>query len=176
MKKKVHLILILCTFSLGLYAQSGKNYLQVSGQICRPTSAMLEVTNFGYGGAIKWMHGFSEYNQQVTFEAGYNRFPVKKLPDGVQANYAAVPIYVGYRYLANKVSLELQAGTSVNRIVGRNAEISLSETKLNLGLGLGIGYVLKNFEFGARYQVTDVRGTRDDPTFLSLKLAYNILL
>ena len=174
--KKTILTFVLIGLSLGLYAQSGKNYLQLSAQAARPTSALLEVTNFGYGGALKWMHGFGEKKHQATLEAGYNRFSVKNLSSGVSANYSAIPIYLGYRILANKISLEAQAGTSINRIVGRNSNFSVSETKLNLGLALGIGYVFKNFEIAARYQVTDPRGTEDDPTFLAARLAYNFSL
>lgn len=176
MKRKLFTTAVLFMISFGVFAQAGKKYLQISGQLSRPTSALLEVTNFGYGGAIKWMQGFGSRKQQATLEAGYNRFPVKGLSSGVKANYAAVPIYIGYRYLANRISLEAQAGISINRIVGRNSMLSVSETKLNLGVGLGIGYIVKKFEIGARYQITDPRGTEDDPTFLGLRLAYNISL
>ncbi len=176
MKRKILITFALISLSSGLFAQTGKNFLQVSGQVSRPTSALLEVTNIGYGGAMKWMHGFGEKNQQVTLEAGYNRFPVINLPAGVEAHYAAVPVYVGYRYMANKISLEAQGGTSINRIVGRNTSVSVSETKVNLGLGFGIGYILHNFEIAARFQVTDMRGKQDDPTFLGIRFAYNFLL
>ncbi len=176
MMKKLLLAFALLTSSFSLHAQTGKKFLQVSGQISRPTSTMLEVTNVGYGGAIKGMYGFGELKQQATFEVGYNRFPVKGLPAGVEAHYSAFPIYLGYRYIANKLSLEVQGGTSINRIVGRNEMISIVETKLNLGIGLGIGYLFHDFEIGARYQITDARGTEDDPTFLGLRLAYNFSL
>jgi len=176
MRRKLLLTVALLSLSFGVFAQSGKNYLQVSAQLSRPTSALLEVTNIGYGGALKWMHGFGERKQQVTLEAGYNRFPVKGLPSGVEAHYSAIPIYLGYRYLANRISLEAQGGASINRIIGRNNMFSVSETKLNLGIGLGLGYTMKNFEISARYQITDPRGTEDDPTFLGIRLAYNISL
>jgi len=176
MKRKFLLVLAVVALNSSLFAQSGKNFLQVSGQVSRPTSALLEVTNIGYGGALKWMHGFGENKQQATLEAGYNRFPVKKLPTGVSAHYGAIPIYVGYRYLANKISLEAQGGVSINRIVGRNSLLSISETKTNLGFGLGMGYLLNDFEIAARFQVTDARGTADDPTFLGIRIAYNFLL
>lgn len=89
MRRKLLLIVALLSLSFGSFAQSGKNYLQVSAQLSRPTSALLEVTNVGYGGALKWMHGFGDSNQQATLEMGYNRFPVKGLTSGVEAHYAA---------------------------------------------------------------------------------------
>ncbi len=174
--KKLQLTALLLGLSLGLSAQQGKDYLQLSGQVARPTSALLEVTNFGYGGALKWMHGFGDVKQQATLEAGYNRFPVKGIPSGAEAHYAAIPVYLGYRYVANKISLEAQGGISINRVLGRNSMISISETKLNLGVGLGLGYLMKNFEASIRYQITDPRGTKDDPTFLAIRFGYNIAL
>ncbi|RZK37922.1 MAG: hypothetical protein EOO90_23895 [Pedobacter sp.] len=177
MKRKILITSILVALSLGLSAQKGQNFIQVSGQIARPTSALLEFTNFGYGGAIKWMHGFGRKKQQLTLETGYNRFPLKKMPADVHIYYSAVPVYLGYRYLANKVSLEVQGGAWVNNVSGRSADLSASETRLNLGVGLGLGYYLiKNFEVGARFQVTDIRGSQDDPTFLGIRLAYDISL
>jgi len=157
-------------------AQSGNNQLQFSGQLSRPTSALLEVTNIGYGGAVKGMYGFGDNDQQATLEAGYNRFPVKHLPTGVEAHYSSIPIYGGYRYLINSFSLEAQVGLAVNRIIGRNSQITVSDTHRNLGWALGIGYTLKGLEIAARYQVSDVKGTDDDLNFLGIRLAYNISL
>jgi hypothetical protein len=176
MKKRILIATILCCLSLALFAQKGTNILQPSVQVSRPTSALLEFTNIGYGGAIKWMHGFGEKKQQVTLEAGYNRFPVKKLPESVDIVYTAIPVYIGYRYIANKISLEAQGGTSINMIDGKNSTTSASEHRVNLGLGLGIGYLIKNFEIAARFQVTDPRGKTNDPTFLGIRLAYNFSL
>lgn len=177
MKRKILFTTLFAMLSLGLFAQKNTDLIQISGQVARPTSALLEFTNFGYGGAIKWMHGFGERKQQLTFETGYNRFPIKKMPAGVQVYYAAIPAYLGYRYIANKVSLEAQGGASINRVLGRAGNVTASDTRVNLGVGLGLGYYLaKNLELGARFQVTDIRGSQDDPTFLGIRLAYDISL
>lgn len=170
----LHFILVFAGFTA--VAQSGKKHLQFSAQMSRPTSTLLEVTNIGYGGAVKGMYGFGEKDQQATLEIGYNRFPVKHLPDGVEANYSSTPIYAGYRYLINNYSLEGQAGLAINRIVGRNSQISVRDTRRNFGFALGIGYTWRALEIGARYQVSDVKGTEDDLNFLGIRLALNINL
>ena len=164
------------TTCLATKAQTGSKYLHIAVQAARPTSSLLEVTNIGYGGAIKGMYGFGDSKQQATLEGGYNRFPVSHLPSGVNAQYSAIPLYGGYRYQFTHVALEAQAGISLNRIVGRNSQVSVSDHENDFAWALSIAYTLKGFEVSARYQNSDVKGSIDDLTFLAVRLAYNIKL
>ncbi|TDO19978.1 outer membrane beta-barrel protein [Pedobacter duraquae] len=174
--KKLLLITTLLATSLYATAQKGLRQLQISAQIARPTSDLLTLTNIGYGAAVKGIYGFGEGPQQATLEAGYNRFPIKHLPDGVKVYYAATPVYAGYRYLINQFSLEGQAGISINTAYGSNSTMSLSKTSSDFGWALGVGYTIKGLEVALRYQVSDTRGVAEDLTFLGLRVAYNLKL
>ena len=58
------------------------------------------------------MLGFSKTPQQVTLETGYNRFGIKNLPSGVNGNYSAIPLYLGYRARLGWLIVEGNGGLS----------------------------------------------------------------
>lgn len=92
----------------------------------RSISSLLTVNIIGYGGSIKGHYGFITGNQQATIEVDYHRFPIK-YPD-LRLQYSALPLYVGYRYIYNRLVLEPQLGLSVNRIDGSNGVNKASTT------------------------------------------------
>lgn len=171
------LVFLFVVISSCVFAQKGVIQIQVSGQVSRPTSSLLTVTNYGYGGSLKGIYGFSEASQQATLEVGYNYFPLKHIPEGVTIYYSALPTYLGYRYIINKkFILEPQAGLSVNRIAGRNSTISTSKTYYNFAYAVGAGYTIKGFEFGLRLQISEIPDKDEDLNFLGGRIAYNINL
>lgn len=168
--------IILCSIVF-VNAQKGSNIIQVSGQVGLPVGDLADVAKVGYGGAVKGMYGFGAKEQHVTLEAGYNYFPVKDLPDGVSANYSAIPIYTGYRYSFSNFHFESQAGISINKITGTvDGKGSKSETMTNFAWALGASYTYNNIELGVRYQSSETKKEKEDITFIGIRLAYNFTL
>ncbi len=138
---------------------------------------LADVSKMGYGGAVKGMYGFGIREQHVTLEAGYNYFPVKNLPDGVSANYSAIPIYTGYRYSFSNFHFESQAGISINKVTGKvNGQGSKSETSTNFAWGLGASYSYNNIELGIRYQSSETKKEKENISFVGIRLGYNFSL
>jgi len=173
-------ILLISTVVLGLTlsakAQKGNNMLQVSGQLAIPTSDLADVVKLGFGASAKGMYGFGLKKQQVTLEAGYNRFSVKNLPSGIDAHYSAIPIYTGYRYTLGNFNLEPQAGISINRVAGSAGSMSASDSKTNFGWATSVGYSFNNLELGVKYQSSDVKDSDESLTFVGIRLSYNFAL
>lgn len=65
MKNLSFIASLLVLYGTQTIAQSGLKQLQISGQASRPTSSLLTVTNFGYGGSIKGIYGFSEKHNRL---------------------------------------------------------------------------------------------------------------
>ncbi|MBD1362640.1 outer membrane beta-barrel protein [Mucilaginibacter sp. ZT4R22] len=173
MKKALTFIIALTSFMISAKAQKGNNQLQLGGQAAFPVSELGDVTKTGFGFSGKGMYGIGTSSQQVTFEAGFNRFTVKNLPSGVDGHYSAIPIYTGYRYLIGGLSLEPQAGISINRVVGSAGNQTVSSSEANFGWATSIGYEFNNIELSVRYQSSDVKDSDVDLTFVGVRLACN---
>nr|WP_121271671.1 outer membrane beta-barrel protein [Pedobacter schmidteae] len=176
MNKKLLSLTVLVGLTISAYAQKGKNEVQLSGQVGFPTGQLADVAKTGYGFAAKGMYGFSLRKQQVTLEAGYNRFQVDVLPGGIDGYYSAIPIYTGYRYTIGGFHLEPQAGISINRVAGSSGAASASSTKTNFAWATSVSYSLKSVELGLRYQSSEMKDSEEGLTFVGIRLAYNLSL
>ncbi len=176
MKNFLVVTLIFLAIATGAKAQKGNNQLQVGGQAALPVGRLNDVAKTGFGIAAKGMYGFGVADQQVTLEAGYNRFAVKNLPNGVTGEYSAIPIYTGYRYIIGGLSLEPQAGISFNKIVATAGNQAASGNETNFGWATSVGYSFSDIELSVRYQSSDVKNSDVKLTFLGFRLAYNFKL
>lgn len=176
MKKKALLTFILAVISVAAFAQQGNHITQISAQLALPTGDLSNVSNVGYGGAAKGMYGFSSLPQHITFEFGYNYFPVKDLPSDVSAYYSNIPLLLGYRYSFKNFHIESQAGISINRIEGTVSGINRSDSSSNFAFGLGISYSYKDVELGVKYQSSDTKNDNESISFVGIRLGYNFNL
>jgi opacity protein-like surface antigen len=174
MKKILLLLTVIIALALQAQAQKGNNEFQVAAQLAVPTGELADLAKTGYGASAKALFGFGTGRQQVTIEAGYNRWGVKDkfLPQGVNAEYRSIPIYTGYRYLLGSFYLESQAGVAINSVYASNAFQLESETKAYFAWAAGVGYSYKSFDLAVRYQSSDVKETSSDITFVGIRLGY----
>ena len=170
--------LLLTIISLGFFtaalAQKGNNELQVGAQLSIPTGQLADLTTLGYGFSAKTLFGFSEAPEQVSFEAGYNRFGVKKdlLPANVHAQYRSWPIYTGYRYHFSNIYLESQAGVAFNTLYASNNFKLVGDTKAYFAWALSVGYSINQLDLAIKYQSSDVSDDGTNLTFLGVRAAY----
>jgi hypothetical protein len=176
MRKIISSTIILLAIALSAAAQKGNNQLQIGGQATFPIGNLADVAKTGYGVSAKGMYGFGTASQQATLEVGYNRLAVKNLPSGVKANYSAIPIYTGYRYLVGSFFFEPQAGVSFNKVVASSAGTTVSGNETNFGWATSVGYNLGDLEISVRYQSSDVKNSDVGLTFVGARLAYNFEL
>lgn len=176
MKKVLFSLALFLGLAIGANAQKGNNIIQLSGQVNFPTSDLADVVKTGFGFAAKGMYGFSLRKQQVTLEAGYNRFQVDVAPGGIDANYSAIPIYTGYRYSFGGFHLEPQAGLSINRIAASSGSRTVYSSQTNFAWATSVGYSFKFMELDVRYQSSELKDSKEDLTFIGVRLAYNFAL
>ena len=174
-KKTLLLCTALLTFSLAK-AQKGNNGIQVGARAVFPTEKLAKIANTGYGATLKGMYGIGANPQQVTLEIGYNRFGIKDLPSSVNAHYAAIPIYTGYRYTFGSVIIDTQAGVSFNSVKGSGPGGTASGHQTAFGWAIGAGYIYKKVELGVKYQSSDVNDDLYDIKFVAVRLGYNFSL
>jgi len=174
-----YFILVLMAFLLGSYAasaQKGNNLLQLSGTVAIPTGELSNVVDVGYGGAIKGLYGVGQQAQQITLEAGYNRFSVKNLPSSVQANYSTVPIYLGYRAKLGRIIIEGQSGLGFNHIEASGPSGTVGSNQTAFGWALAAGYAFRAVELDLRYQNSESGSDTYVIRFVGIRLAYNFSL
>ena len=174
-----YFILVLMAFLLGSYAasaQKGNNLLQLSGTVAIPTGELSNVVDVGYGGAIKGLYGVGQQAQQITLEAGYNRFSVKNLPSSVQANYSTVPIYLGYRAKLGRIIIEGQSGLAFNHIEASGPSGTVGSNQTAFGWALAAGYAFRAVELDLRYQNSESGSDTYVIRFVGIRLAYNFSL
>lgn len=184
-----HLIFISVSLLAFVFAnsQKGKNSLQGAIHYGIPVNNLADVTNGGYGGALKGLYGFSARKQQVSLSIGYTNFPVKKSLSGdFDFYYSTLPVMVGYRHvlgsmIADKgIYLESQAGINFNTIKGYSAGAGsggpiVKKTGTDLVFALSIGYEFKGLDLSARYQSAQVRNSDNGITFVALQIGYSFL-
>lgn len=175
MNKHLFILIFLCSSSTA-FAQKGTNVLQASGTVAIPTGKLSEVVKVGYGGALKGMYGLGKADQQITLEAGYNRFSAKNLPATVSATYSTVPIYLGYRAKLGSIIIEGQSGLALNRVEGSGPAGKVSENQTAFGWALGAGYVYRSLELDVRYQNSEAGSDTYVIRFVGIRLAYNFAL
>lgn len=177
-KKILFLSFLVATFST-VQAQKGTNGLQIGARAAMPTEKLNKIANTGFGASIKGFYGIGSTSSphQLTLEAGYNRFSLKDLPAGASGNYAAIPIYTGYRYMFGKVIIDTQAGISINRIAGTSsAGTTASSSQTGFGWAAGAGYLINKVEVGVKYHSSHVKDDIYDIKFFALRLGYNFAL
>ncbi|MCX2477021.1 outer membrane beta-barrel protein [Pedobacter sp. MC2016-05] len=172
-------ILVLMAFLLASYAasaQKGSNLLQISGSVAIPTGELSKVADVGYGGAIKGLYGVGQQAQQITLEAGYNRFSVKNLPSSVKANYSTIPLYLGYRANLGNIIIEGQSGLAFNHIEGSGPSGTVGSNQTAFGWALSAGYIFRAVELDVRYQNSESGSDTQVIRFVAVRLAYNFSL
>jgi len=177
--KSIPSIFILTILLLGFYtanAQKGTHILQVSGLAAIPTGELSKVVHVGYGGALKGLYGVGQQAQQITLEAGYNRFNVKNLPSSVDANYSTIPIYLGYRAKLGQIVIEGQSGLALNHIEGSGPAGTVSSNQTAFGWALAAGYTFRALELDVRYQNSESGSDVNVIRFVGIRLAYNFSL
>lgn len=176
MKRIILFLSVLFTLPFMASAQKGTNIFQVGAQAAIPTGKLADVVNVGFGGSIKGMLGFSKTTQQVTLETGYNRFGIKNLPSGVNGNYSAVPLYLGYRARLGAIILEGNSGVSFNHIGASSTAGNVSSNQTAFGWAIGAGYQYKNVELDVKYQNSESNNDTYVIRFVGIRLAYNFAL
>ena len=178
MKKLILIAAIV--FPLFALGQKNTNYLKVAGQVAIPLGNLSDIVNTGFGGSVKGIFGFSKLPQYFTVEAGYNRFGIKNAPIGSSSsfsgNYAAIPIYGGYRARMDKLVFDAQAGVSFNRIAASSNGGSASDSQTAFGWAFGASYDFKGAEIGLRYQSSEASNDTFIIRFLGIRLGYNFSL
>lgn len=176
MNKKLRSLAALVVLTISAYAQKGNNVLQVSGQVNFPLSDLADATKTGYGFAAKGMYGIGMKKDHVTLEAGYNRFQVDVLPGGIDGYYSVVPVYTGYRYTYGSFNFEPQAGIAFNKIAGSAGGQTAGDTKTSFAWATAVSYSLKSMELGLRYQSSEINDSKENLTFVGIRIAYNFTL
>ena len=168
MKSSLLTLALIVGITLACKAQSGNNGFQVSGQISFPVSNLINSAKTGYGFAAKSLFGFGKITQQATIEAGYVKFSLDQ-PQGYATDYAAIPIYLGYRYLFSNFFVEPQLGISIDRFKVPYVP-SDNSTLARFGWSAGLGYLVGPIEIGAKYQSSVTQAK--DINFVSIRLGY----
>lgn len=174
--KRFLILMFFCLLTTLVFAQKGTKMLQLSGQAAIPTGKLSDIVNVGYGAALKGILGVGKTNQQITLEAGYNRFNVKNLPSTLDASYSSVPIYLGYRANLGGIIIEGQSGLALNHIEGSGPGGKVSENQTAFGWALGAGYMYRSVELDIRYQNSEAGSDTNVIRFVGIRLAYNFSL
>ncbi|MFC1226203.1 hypothetical protein ACFE6N_20535 [Pedobacter sp. BG31] len=174
--KTLTIILILMVFGYHSFAQKGVKMLQPSGSLAIPTGKLSDEVNLGYGVALKGIWGVGKADQQITLEAGYNRFNVKNLPTSIEANYATVPVYLGYRAKMGAIIIEGQSGVAFNHVKGTGPSGKASGNQTAFGWALSVGYAFRDLELDVRYQNSESGTDTYVIRFVGIRAAYNFSL
>lgn len=181
--KLLSLTLLFSFAFISANSQKGTNDLQGTLHYGIPVGNLADVSNRGWGGALKGLYGFSTRKQHVSLSVGYTNFPVKKsLAGDYRFFYSTLPVMTGYRYTFGKninkgIYLESQAGINFNKVKGFSTGITgpiFERSGTNFIWAFNIGYEYKGFEFGVQWQSAEVEHSSNEITFIGIHFGFSL--
>lgn len=148
--KKLFLAICIAAVSVTSYGQKGTK-IGVGADFGIPTGDFGEGFKTGFGGYAKGLFGISEAGQ-ITFTTGYSSFKAKGSTSDEKATWSIIPLLAGYRHNFSGFYAEPQVGYSINSAKVKVDGISASSSDGAFAWAVGFGYVIKDVDFGARYQ------------------------
>ena len=174
--RKIYMVLLATILiTAGSFAQKGKNYLGVGGDISLPTGDFSNYFKTGVGGYVKAMLGVGN-SGAVTFTTGYTAFKGAGDFEDATSTQAVVPLLIGYRHNFNSFFVEPQIGYGIYPYKENSFEDGfISETGSAFTWAAGFGYVFNNkIEVSARYQTGGSQGV--NLGMFGLRVGYNFSL
>lgn len=168
--KKLFLAICIATVSVTLNAQSGNNQIGVGADLGVPTGDFGDGVKTGFGGYAKALFGIGEAGQ-VTFTTGYSAFKAKGSIDDFKSTAGIIPLLAGYRHNFSGFYAEPQVGYSIYAAKIKSEGVSLSSSEGAFAWAAGFGYVINNFDFGARYQSLHKDG--ESLAIVGIHIGYN---
>ncbi len=141
-------------------------------EIAMPLGDFGSAYGVGFGASGKAFYGITEMGD-ITGSLGYIHFGMKNTTEHMSGNIGMVPILFGYRHHFDAFYVEPQLGPTIAR-----SKVSMDDFGLGLGnisgsysdtkfsFAAGGGYLYGNFDFGARFQLTD------NLNFFGIRAAY----
>ena len=177
MKKVFLAILGVSLFSIASFAQKGNNQVGVAAEVSIPTGDAGDVSSVGFGGTVKGLYGIGTAGQ-LTLTTGYITFSGKKeikdLLGADKITNSLIPILAGYRHNFSGFYVEPQVGYSISNAKVKGGMFEAKESDGAFTWAAGIGYVINNFEVGARYQSMHKDG--ESSAFVGFRVGYNFSL
>ena len=162
---------------IGANAQKGNNQVGVGVDLGIPTGDFGDAFKLGFGGYAKALLGIGTAGQ-VTFTTGYSSFGMKdELKDllGVdKASTSIIPLMVGYRHNFSGFYAEPAVGYNILGAKVEEGGSSASDSEGAFAWNLGFGYVVSNFDIGARYESMHKDG--ESQAVFGIRIGYNFSL
>ena len=177
MKKLVLATAFVVACLIGANAQSGKNQIGVGADIGIPTGDFGDGFSVGIGGYVKGFLGVGTAGQ-VTLTTGYSSFSMKdefeQLLGVDKASATVVPILLGYRHNFSGFYAEPQVGYNIFGARVKSGGVTASDSEGAFAWAVGFGYVINNFDIGARYESMHKDG--ESNAFVGFRVGYNFSL
>ena len=175
MRKMYMVLLATILITAGSFAQKGKSYLGVGGDLSLPTAEFGTYFKTGVGGYVKAMLGVGN-SGAVTFTTGYSSFKEAGDFEDFTATQGVVPMLIGYRHNFNGFFVEPQIGYGIYPYKETSQEFGFSsESGGAFTWAAGVGYVFNNkIEVSARYQTGGQEGV--NVGMFGLRVGYNFSL
>ncbi len=172
MKKRITFLFVLTAFFFTAQAQKGEMKVGIGADLGLPIGNWSNGYGVGIGGTAKGFYGLND-DAGLTFTTGYIKFNGK---DNSDFSTSLIPFLAGYKHMFQSLYVEPQLGlTTVSSKVNLGAlgmgNISASST--NLGYGIGGGYMIDNWDLGARFQGVSSGGSI---SFFAIRVGYNFSL
>lgn len=171
--KKLFLAICIAAVSVTGYAQKGTTKIGVGADLGIPVGDFGEGTKTGFGGYAKGLFGIGEAGQ-ITFTTGYSSFKAKGSTDEGKATLGIIPLLAGYRHNFSGFYAEPQVGYSILSAKVKAEGLSVSSSEGAFAWAVGFGYVVSDFDFGARYQSATKDG--GSLSFVGIHVGYNFSL
>ena len=177
MKKMFFVAAFVAVAFIGANAQKGNNQLGVGIDVGIPTGDFGDSFGVGFGGYVKGMLGVGT-GGQLTLTSGYTTYSmkddIKTLLSVDKASASIIPILVGYRHNFSGFYAEPQIGYSILGARVKASGVTVSDSEGAFAWAAGFGYVVSNFDFGARYQSMHKDGESD--AIVGIRIGYNFSL
>src|SRR5690554_4511688 len=172
MKKQLTLLVLLTAFIFSAQAQQGEIKIGVGADLGLPIGNWSNGYGVGLGVSGKGYYGLNDA-ADITFTTGFMRFGGK---DNNDFSTTLIPFLGGYKHKFESLYVEPQLGlTTVSSKVNLGAlgMGNISSSSTNLGYGIGGGYMMDNWDFGARFQGVSSGGSI---SFFAIRVGYNFSL
>ena len=177
MKKVFITAFFVATCLIGAKAQSGNNQIGVGVNVGIPTGDFGDAFGVGIGGYVKGLLGVGSAGQ-VTLTTGYTSFGMKDEFEqalGVEkASATVIPILLGYRHNFSGFYAEPQIGYNILGARAKAAGVTGTDSEGQFAWAIGFGYVVSNFDIGARYESMHKDGS--STAFVGFRVGYNFSL
>ncbi len=175
MRKIYTVMLATILISASSFAQKGKSYIGVGGDLSLPTGDFGAYYKSGIGGYVKAMLGVGQAGA-VTFTTGYSSFKEAGDFEDFTSTQGVAPLLIGYRHSFNGFFVEPQIGYGIYTYKETSAENGYyTESGGAFTWAAGVGYVFNNkIEVSARYQIGSSEG--ESASMFGLRVGYNFSL